>query len=271
MLTYRIMKRVMRLWKSTGRNSRHLYGLVFATLALSIGASSAAPSIEELQKLARKRDNYEEQFLLGMHYFNGDVPKKDAGDALVQFKKAAKSLSKAQHMVGLCYALGAGVKRNDKEAFGWFQKAADAGDDTATFKVAVCYEKGLGVDKSPSAALRWYKRLSDKGIMEAQYKVGLAHYRGMGTAIDYSAAAKLFLQAAEQGHQASQLTLGGCYRAGQGVPRDFVQAYKWLGLAAELGNATAQERLDSLIKYGMKKIQVDQAKKLIAEFKTVSK
>ena len=141
-------------------NPRHRFSflirsLQLALLAVLLHGQASAQTIEQLEKLARKSRNYSEQYKFGMHYFNGDVSGKDTGDAVTQFKKAARELHEAQLMLGLCYVMGEGIKKNEKEALKWFEKAAFQGNRSAMFRLAACYEKGIGTDKDPAGAYRW--------------------------------------------------------------------------------------------------------------------
>jgi len=233
-------------------SSRRLFNpclpaILAAALLCALLPQGRAQSIEELEKLARRSRNYNEQYKLGMLYFNGDVPDKDTEDAVSMFKKAARENVDAQLMLGFCYAMGEGTKRDEKEAAEWYEKAAIQGSHAAMYRLAACYEKGLGVDKDPGAAYRWYRRLADEtDLPEADFKVAAAYYTGGGINKDYAAAAKWFRKGAEKGHSLCQMYLGDCYRLGQGGPRDNAEAYKWLYLAAELGNEAAVKRRDRL-------------------------
>lgn len=69
----------------------------------------------------------------------------------------------AQNYLGFLYATGKGVKKDEKAAFGWFQKAADQNHAEATGNLAVMHEKGLGVAKNMNAALALHRQAAVAG------------------------------------------------------------------------------------------------------------
>src|SRR5262249_17757597 len=53
----------------------------------------------------------------------------------------------AEHFLGVMYADGYGVKKDEKEAIRWFKKAADQNDDRSRAKLGWIYAQGIGVEK----------------------------------------------------------------------------------------------------------------------------
>jgi TPR repeat protein len=117
--------------------------------------------------------------------------------------KALGGDAKAQFDLGVSYAFGQGVTKNEVEAVAWYRKAAEHGYDKAQYNLGVCYDFGRGVPKDHAVAAGWYR------------------------------------QAAQQGHAKAQFNLGISCKYGQGVPRDPVEAHAWLSLAAKGGEAKA--------------------------------
>ena len=97
------------------------------------------------------------------------------------------------------YDEGRGVKKNYKEAFKWYQKAAMQGDADAQCNLGYKYEYGEGVGKNMEEAFKWYHRAAMQGQTNAQFSTGLM------------------------------------YTFGDGVSEDDVKAYMWFSLAAEAG------------------------------------
>ena len=104
----------------------------------------------------------------------------------------------AQYRLGVMYAKGEGVERDDAKAAAWYLKAAIQDDARAQFAIAEMYRDGLGVQKSEKQATTWFLEAADHGFPKAQYVVGLM------------------------------------YAKGEGVSQDFIQAYKWLFLAGDV-------------------------------------
>jgi len=60
----------------------------------------------------------------------------------------------AQYALGLLYLEGQGVKKDEKTAAEWFQKATDQGHKEAQKKLSWCYLYGKGVKQSLTEALK---------------------------------------------------------------------------------------------------------------------
>src|SRR3954468_21768658 len=69
-----------------------------------------------------------------------------------------------QSLVGWCWRLGFGTKKDLAEAFKWHFKAAEAYDKpnpAAQRHVGYCFEMGEGVEKDPAKAFEWYLKAAD--------------------------------------------------------------------------------------------------------------
>ena len=123
---------------------------------------------------------------------------------------AEKGDARAQLQLGLKYANGRGVLKDDTEAVRWFRLAADQGDASAQFGLGVMYDTGRGVLKDDTEAVRWYRLAAEQGHAGAQYNLGLMHAKG------------------------------------EGVLKDSVLAHMWSNIAGANGNEAARELRDSL-------------------------
>jgi TPR repeat protein len=65
--------------------------------------------------------------------------------------------------LGLMYAMGEGVQRNDAVAVEWDRKAAAAGNSTGMLGLGFMYENGRGVPKNLRTAAEWYRKSADLG------------------------------------------------------------------------------------------------------------
>ena len=120
-------------------------------------------------------------------------------------RHAERGNAKAQYKLGVMYAKGEGVPRDDAGAVRWFRRAAGQRDAEAQAVLGAMYEQGRGVQQSIAEAVRWYRRAAGRGYDEAKLRLGLLHERG------------------------------------RGVPRDTVRAYKWYySLAASASNVTVR-------------------------------
>jgi hypothetical protein len=98
--------------------------------------------------VADHRDEHREGF---EHFQEGKYQ-----DALEHWRRLAEQGSvNAQYNLGLMYATGRGVVRDDAEAFRWFRMAAERGDANAQINLGAMYADGLGVEPSLYDAYKW--------------------------------------------------------------------------------------------------------------------
>ena len=94
--------------------------------------------------------------------FQDGVNAADKGDWKTAFKEwqplADQGNASAQTLLGLMYANGEGVLKDDKQAVKWYQKAADQGDADAQYNLGWAYASGEGVLKDLSKAKYWIKK-----------------------------------------------------------------------------------------------------------------
>ena len=93
--------------------------------------------------------------------------------------------ARGQSMVGLMYANGQGVARNDTEAVRWFRLAADQGNALGQFQLGFMYARGRGVPQDHSEAAKWYSLSADQSYAQAQYELGFQYATGEGVAEDH--------------------------------------------------------------------------------------
>ena len=94
--------------------------------------------------------------------------RKDYATALKLFRPLAETGNfRAQFNLGVMYAAGQGVPKDDQQALFWYRKAADQGDDFAQFNLGVMYALGRGVPKDDQQAYFWWLLASVSGGAEA--------------------------------------------------------------------------------------------------------
>ena len=187
------------------------------------------------------------QYNLGLMYMNGQGVRRDDGQALTWFYRAAKQgHALAQTNLGSLYEAGRGVQKNDSEAVRWYRSAADQGEVYAQNNLGNMYFNGRGVRQSDAEAVRWYRRAAGQGQANAQSTLGFMYLSGRGVARDDALAARWSRRAAEQGNAHAQNNLAFLYQEGRGVPRNKKQAERWYGKAAAQGHASARTRLATL-------------------------
>ena len=136
----------------------------------------------------------------------------------------------------------AAYRRTDyATAFQVYHVLADQGLAVAQFNLGLMYANGLGVSKDETEAMKWYRLAADQGRADAQYQLGHLFYQQN----NFAEAVKWFRLAADQGRPDAQSNLGVMYAEGEGVPRDDVQALMWFTLAADQNHKDAIENRDN--------------------------
>jgi TPR repeat protein len=123
---------------------------------------------------------------------------------------------------------------------------AQQGDPDAELQMGLRYADGSGVIKDEKEAARWFEKAARHNLAEAQYRYGLALLEGRGVVQDYKAAFNWIEQPARRGHPRAQYKLGELYRYGTGTEHDKARAYLWFNLAAAQGLEAAAKARDSL-------------------------
>lgn len=172
-------------------------------------------------------------------------------------EKAEQGDASSMARLARYYRFGDGEypKKDLKEAFKWYLKAAELGNVDAMDAVSDFYRFGDYVEKDLEKAADWYMKylkemekekkfvylwmgdhdwfltLAKRGDSNAMYVLG--RYYSSEPHDDMTEAVKWFLQAAEKDHEVAMVELANCYRDGEGVERSLSEAFKWYLKAAE--------------------------------------
>ena len=164
------------------------------------------------------------------------------------FADAEKGDAQAQLALGLLYARGEGVGRDDVAAAKWFRKSAEQNHRDAQFNLGISYMTGEGVTRDSSEELKWFQKAADQNHADAQFNLGVAYAQGEIVPKDLKRAAEWLTRAAEQNHAEAQSKLAFMYASGAGVARDPVRAHAWWNVAAANGDPDARRNLTTLEK-----------------------
>ena len=170
-------------------------------------------------------------------------------------RNAEQGIASAQYNLGLCYANGEGVEKDEHEAVKWYRNAASQGNTEAQFNLACCYNKGEGVVQNIERGMFWLKKAAEKSHAKAQFSLACCYENGEGVAKNKSESVKWFAKSAEQGYVYAQYNLAECYANGEGTGKNESDAMKWYRKAAEQGLAKAQYKLGLCYGKGMGKNQ----------------
>jgi len=219
---------------------------------------------EQMRESARSEDTPDDKkcqmFLIGGEFQEAAKPCRAAA-------KAGYPL--AQYNLGWMYLNARGVKQDIKEAFVWFQKAANQNEPNAQFNMGAASEIGdekAGIPQSLETALQWYEKSANQGNSAAQYNLGTLYDNGRGVPQDTQKSVEFYIQSAQQGYPPAQFSLGVAYYLGEGIEQNDVEAYAWFNIIAETGNPTAKAGISALEKR-MSTDQIEQAKLLTQEYK----
>ena len=145
--------------------------------------------------------------------------------------------------------MGIDQQQRELRAVQLYQAAADQGNARAQCKLGVAYAKGRGVAKDDACAAQLFRAAADQGHAGAQGLLGFMHWKGRGVPKDDARAAQLYQAAANQGNAHAQCNLGFMYRFGRGVAKDDARAAQLYQAAAGQGSAIAQCNLDCMYGY----------------------
>jgi hypothetical protein len=115
----------------------------------------------------------------------------------------------------------------------WYRRAALQGVAEAQNNLGVLYATGRGVGRNDAAAVHWYGLAAEQNDPKATSNLGMMYLEGRGVKRDFAKAFQLFGRAAEQGYAIAQNNLALMYANGQAVVRDYVSACAWLDVAAQ--------------------------------------
>jgi hypothetical protein len=200
-------------------------------------------------------------------------------------QQAASGDAAAQCGLGLMYAEGKGVPKDDSQAVLWVRRAAEQGNAEAQDALGALYGNGESVLQDDAEAALWFRKAAEQSDIDAQYNLGALYFEeweGQGGSQDdtqaafwcrkirawrewinsadpynwrYTQAVFWLRKAAEQGNADAQHALGNLYYDGHGplsmqfrygMNGQYAQAALWFRKAAEQGDADAQYNLGLL-------------------------
>ncbi len=208
--------------------------------------------------------------------YNLALVRAEAGDAA------------AQTLVAEILSRGLGMRRDDKSAAGWYQRAAEQGMPEAQFQYALMLLDGKYVpkdvkqahalmeaaaeagnrlaqfnlaqlivdrevdDAGRARAVSYYERAAKAGLADAQYAMAQVYLNGFGgRKVDLHQARNWLTLAARQNFDTAEVDLGTWLIEGRGGERDLRSGFSWIKRAADGGNIAAQNRLAKLYMNGL--------------------
>ena len=144
------------------------------------------------------------------------------------------------------------------EVISLLENAVERGSRVAMCDLGALYEHGDGVARNPKQAFEWYEKAAQRDFGWAQMKVGFLLLDGPGVPADPERACELLKLAAEKGFAQAEARLAICFLTGTGVPGNIRHAFVHIvsagrrlnelgliqGLAEVLRHATTEERTE---------------------------
>ena len=206
-----------------------------------------AEAKRKAEEVERKKQEAYENIRKGKEYINT----KQYSSAVSHLIEGLAIVSdpEAQYELGLCYAEGRGVIKDEDQAVFWCRKAAEQGYAKAQHHLAYYLHFGIGVAKNLSEALELYRKASEQGYGPASTSLGIYYdNRAYFGHCGYNEGLKWFRKGAAQGDAPSMEYLGRYYFYGKGVVKDESKALYYSLKAFNLGYMNALEVLKELAK-----------------------
>lgn len=179
-------------------------------------------------------------------YFSGidtDVDYKRAFELYAKAHNANDKFSFPAYRIATMYDQGLGREKNAKEAFHWFEVAAQRGDVYSQRRVALFYYDGEVVAKNRAIAAQWFEKSAEGKDDIAAYYIGIAYLNGDGVKANYAKAKQYLTQSAQAGYKDAQFSLGYEYSEGSKFGKDNKQFFAWTQKSAYQNHSVAQFNL----------------------------
>ena len=167
--------------------------------------------------------------------------------AFARCTEEASTSALASRHLGMLYAEGHGVERNERLAALHFTFAADSLDKVAVLEMARRYEAGRGVTADQGKAAHKYLLAANLGLPETYAIVAYRYDEGNGLPEDPKEAATWYKKAADAGDAASMTRLGAAFAKGRGVKKDEAQATFWYSEAAKKQEPEAEYEVGMML------------------------
>lgn len=119
----------------------------------------------------------------------------------VRERAPAATSAEAEFERGETLRKAGGVDGNLFEALACYRRAAEMGHVLAMHRIGVMFATGSGVTKDEAVAVEWYRKAALRGLAEAQYDLGVRYILGRGVPKDEKAGLDWYRKAAAQGWQ----------------------------------------------------------------------
>ena len=211
-----------------------------------LGVRQDSTEAAEWYRLAAERGEPHAMATLGLMAADGRGVKRDTAAARSWFEKAAAQGEPTAAYNLALILLASGAPDGLERAATLMRIASDSEIGDAQHDLGVLYARGRGVPKDDAEAARLYIRAAKNGSVAGEVELAIALFNGEGVPKNEAGAARLFRRAALRGNAIAQNRLARIYATGRGAPRNLVEAAAWHLVAA--GQGLADAWLDGALK-----------------------
>ena len=176
-------------------------------------------------------------------------------EAVEYYRRAAEmGMQDACHRYGDILLNGELVKKNVKEALGWYLKA-DTTKPWVQHNIGICHlrmAKESQKREDAIEAIAWLRKSTEGGIAWAWVTLGNCHMDGTGVDRDFAKARQCYLNALAAHPDPgavkwAEWSLGNLSRDGLGVEKNLSKALQWYQAAAKHGLKDAEDEASKII------------------------
>ena len=164
-------------------------------------------------------------------------------------RAAEKGNARAQFDLGVMYATGNGVEKNEDLALKWFNIATQNNSykrqEIKNINRMVFISKPMREERVSQQFL-FAKRAAEKGNVRAQFDLAMMYLTGKGVRKNEQLAFKYFHTAARNNSVEAKFQMGLNFSEGRGVKKQEQLAKYWFKLASKSGHPRAMAHLASL-------------------------
>ncbi len=150
----------------------------------------------------------------------------DAEKTDLDYLKEAAALGEPQAQFQLARQLqdGEDIKKNERLAFEYYQKAADQGHLLSLTFLGLCFQRGTGTGQDLKRGFEFFAKAADKRVALAMHCLGECYIEGRGIEPNPSEGIKWYRRGVKLGDMGCTAELADCYEFGKAVPLDLRKA-----------------------------------------------
>jgi serine/threonine-protein kinase len=161
-------------------------------------------------------------------------------------RNCTKGVPEACATLGLMYANGNGVAKDDTRAANFYSKACNGGDAVGCNNLGNNYWYGRGVTQDDTKAASLYLKSCQAGDAAGCSALGNSYWYGRGVVQDDTQAASLYMKACQANDAAGCSSLGTCFLLGRGVEKNPMRARRLFTRGCNMGNQWGCDRLQKM-------------------------